>query len=587
MKNSRTWLVWGLLTLCAIMVITAMAWLTQGVLAAERTRVMAESRADLEERTRLALWRMDAVGAAIVSKENRHDPNTYEDLNHDAMVRLHFELQENGKLRSASAGENQENLNALRQLLRQNPLPGSEWSLLQTAVKAGESAWQAVPKKAVEEKIQAKQPAGNASGGSSLKSEAYQSNFNSVERAKRAQTVDAAVAQSAEMPAASVSKKLGLADAQLDEFGGIASKPQTESLAAIGTMRAVWIGEEIFLLRQVTKTLGDRVEQCVQGAWLDVRHLKKHLLSEVVDLLPEADFTKAENPATDPLSLVSFPFHLARNEALPDSKSSLGAPLFIGWGAVLLALFTASFLVHGIMRLSERRASFVSAVTHELRTPLTTFRLYSDMLESGAVRPEKRGDYLRVLSREADRLAHLVENVLSFSKIERGSARSAVRETTVEALLEPMRERLESRLVAAGLVLTMDLAHQVGARSLRVDAAAVEHVLFNLIDNAAKYAAASQPAQVEIEVRATPRQLEIRVIDHGPGIPISERKRIFRAFHKSAREAAESRPGVGLGLALSRRLAASLGGSLVCEDAPHGACFALRLPLAQGPVTTR
>jgi signal transduction histidine kinase len=115
---------------------------------------------------------------------------------------------------------------------------------------------------------------------------------------------------------------------------------------------------------------------------------------------------------------------------------------------------------------------------------------------------------------------------------------------------------------------------------VRVDSAAVDHILFNLIDNAAKYAAAGIPKNVEIRVHPTGRDVKIQVSDHGPGIPVTERRRIFRAFHKSAREAAESRPGVGLGLALSRRLAKSLGGGLECVDSKRGACFVLNLPLA-------
>jgi signal transduction histidine kinase len=229
------------------------------------------------------------------------------------------------------------------------------------------------------------------------------------------------------------------------------------------------------------------------------------------------------------------------------------------------------------MRLSERRASFVSAVTHELRTPLTTFRLYSDMLASGAVKEEKRGDYLRVLSREADRLSHLVENVLAFSRIERGNAGSNVCAAASGGLLERLRERLEARLATAGLTLEMDCACTL---RVRVDTAAVEHILFNLIDNAAKYAANSDPPVVEIRIRAAGRAVEITVSDHGPGIPLAERARIFRAFHKSAREAAESQPGVGLGLALSRRLAKVQGGELECAGSTNGACFILRLPAA-------
>jgi signal transduction histidine kinase len=113
---------------------------------------------------------------------------------------------------------------------------------------------------------------------------------------------------------------------------------------------------------------------------------------------------------------------------------------------------------------------------------------------------------------------------------------------------------------------------------VKADAAAVEHVLFNLIDNASKYAAGSSPAVVHLEAEPVKRGVKIRVRDHGKGVPPKERKRIFQAFHKSAAAAAESRPGVGLGLSLSRRLARAGGGDLQIEDGGGGASFALTLP---------
>jgi K+-sensing histidine kinase KdpD len=197
------------------------------------------------------------------------------------------------------------------------------------------------------------------------------------------------------------------------------------------------------------------------------------------------------------------------------------------------------------------------------------------MLQSGAVREEKRGNYLRVLSREADRLSHLVENVLAFSRIERGTARSNVREIRMGDMLESFRERFEARLATAGLALVMDNS---STRVLRIDTAAVEHILFNLLDNAAKYAASGDPPQVEMSVRDAAGHSEISVRDNGPGVARTERARIFQAFHKSAHEAAESQPGVGLGLALSRRLARELGGDLDYTDEGRGACFRLKLP---------
>ena len=558
MKTSRSVLIWATLALCGVMVLGAMTWLTRGVLAAERERAGAEARADLEECTRLALWRMDAAGAAIVAGENRHPPADYKPgssaflTSGDSLAKLHFELRESGKLTSPEATESQPQLTALRALLAKNPIPGNEWSQLKCAADASETAWSQVPKDAPLEDLSNTSQRQSQSRGGNRVDQVYQSNFNGAEKAKRAKTVEETVA----------------------------SNQGVFDVLQLGPMRAVWIGGDLFLLRQFSTALSGTLENGVQGVWLDHEILKQRLLSEVKDLLPRADLTPFTAAAQDPLALVSFPYRLARNEAAPPVTPPLNKPLLVGWAAVIIAILTASLLVHGVMRLSERRASFVSAVTHELRTPLTTFRLYSDMLASGAMKPEKRGDYLRVLSREADRLSHLVENVLSFSKIERGSARSMVRESTVAELLEPMCERLEARLATAGMTLKM--ASPCAVR-VRVDNAAVEHILFNLIDNSAKYAAAGNPPEVAIQIKVASRSVEIIVADHGPGIPLTERRRIFRAFHKSAREAAESRPGVGLGLALSRRLAKSLGGGLECVDSNEGACFVLRLPRESVP----
>ncbi|MEO5917643.1 MAG: HAMP domain-containing sensor histidine kinase [Luteolibacter sp.] len=572
MKISRGVLIWATLALCGVMVLGAMTWLTRGVLASEKERAVAEARADLEERTRLALWRMDALGAVIVAGENRHTPADYGagsaafPTPGDPVVKLHFELRQSGKLTSPETESGQPSkLVALRDLLRKSPIPGEEWSQLTCAAEAGETAWNAVPKQALQQKFD-NQMLRQTKGGSQVRGDAsYQSNSSGTELAQRAKTVEETVISS------NIGNQIDLTQSPI--------RADANQILDLGVMRAVWVGDELLLLRQFTTTSSGVVEKGIQGVWFDREILKQRLLAEIKDLLPASNLAvvgSGPGASRDPLTLVSFPLGLLRNESAPAADFPLNGPLIIGWAAVLLALLTASLLVHGVMRLSERRASFVSAVTHELRTPLTTFRLYSDMLESGAVKEGKRGDYLRVLSREADRLSHLVENVLSFSKVERGSARSVVRETSVAGLLEPMRERLEARLATAGLTLEMD---GTGESKVRVDSAAVEHILFNLIDNAAKYAANGEPPKVEIRSVTSGRFLEITVSDHGPGIPESERGRIFRAFHKSAREAAESRPGVGLGLALSRRLAKSLGGGLTCVDSKSGACFVLRLPL--------
>ena len=113
------------------------------------------------------------------------------------------------------------------------------------------------------------------------------------------------------------------------------------------------------------------------------------------------------------------------------------------------------------------------------------------------------------------------------------------------------------------------------------DRSAVERILSNLVDNACKYARQAADRRIHLEGGADSRAVWLSVADHGPGLSRAELRRLFRPFHKSAGEAAQSAPGVGLGLALSRRLARAQGGDLRFESPEgRGASFVLRLPRA-------
>jgi len=578
MKNSRTWWIWLSLGLCAVLVFGAMTWLTRSMLATERERATAEARADLQEKMRLALWRMDTMGASILLDESQRE------IGEPASrlpTKARFQMKR-GVLTPSGGGVTAEQLKEklgvtddLTQYFRKFTRPAISLDLKQ------------------------QQPPGETTGNPVQRyDKTYQETANATEQEVRTKALEKTLARATQEKAKKASAPSPVIAAPQDGdyadpapmAGGTSSStlkdvkeaPPEKDLPLSGPPRVAWVGDELFLIRQIFDGKGEGYE----GAWIDLEALKQLLLTEALDLLPTADLTSSTTPSNDGLTLASFPFHLGMYSAdsfvsptsIPwEIRRTTAVSLSIGWFAALLAMATAALLIRGVMRLSERRASFVSAVTHELRTPLTTFRLYSEMLERGAVKEEKRGQYLRVLSREADRLAHLVENVLAFSRIERGSARSVVLTTTPAQLLEPMRERFTARLAPVGLSLDMDLTTPASAGLVKVDSAAVEHILFNLIDNAAKYAASGTPPLVSVTV-GTKKGLEIRVIDHGPGIRPQERRRIFHAFHKSAHDAAESKPGVGLGLALSRRLAHGMGGSLRYEPQPEGSCFVLSLP---------
>ncbi len=331
----------------------------------------------------------------------------------------------------------------------------------------------------------------------------------------------------------------------------------------------VWIGRELVLARRVQ--VGEQTY--LQGIWLDWPAMNAALRDAVDDLLPSAELEPTrESPSEAENLLASLPVRLEPGP-LPYGpiETSLSTMLSLAavWMGFLLAGAAMIALVVGAMSLSERRAVFVSAVTHELRTPLTTFRMYTEMLSDGKVRDEKKQKrYLDTLRREAIRLAHLVENVLAYARIERGSATSRVETISTGELFDRTLERLEERAAQA----KMSIAFEPGAqhRSVRADPSAVEQILFNLVDNACKYASAAEDERIHVQVGGDARRVAIEVWDHGPGVHGEERRSLFSPFSKSAQRAAMSAPGVGLGLALSRRLAKDMGARLVYRDHPQG-----------------
>jgi signal transduction histidine kinase len=115
---------------------------------------------------------------------------------------------------------------------------------------------------------------------------------------------------------------------------------------------------------------------------------------------------------------------------------------------------------------------------------------------------------------------------------------------------------------------------------VETDVDAVDQILFNLVDNACKYAQDSDPARIVVSLQAAANEVTIAVQDFGPGVPPEHLSRIFAPFERGARTAGDNAyPGVGLGLALSRGLAEDLGAGLTYESSSRGARFVLKLRL--------
>ena len=152
-------------------------------------------------------------------------------------------------------------------------------------------------------------------------------------------------------------------------------------------------------------------------------------------------------------------------------------------------------------------------------------------------------------------------------------------------LIERMTPRLAERAQGAEMELIVDVDPAAKNAFVVTDPAAVEQILFNLVDNSSKYAAQAADRRIHMRATATDRLLTISVADHGPGVSARDARRGKRPFSKSSEEAANSAPGVGLGLALCRRLAKALGGRLRIHTPELGAMASLELPLECGGST--
>jgi len=366
--------------------------------------------------------------------------------------------------------------------------------------------------------------------------------------------------------------------ASADNLRNLGNTLVVAPLSIEGVSRPLWVGQELILARRVERG----GVTFIQGCWLDWPKLSERLRQEVSDVLPQVEFQPA-GMGDVARSLATLPVQVIAPVVADNTPTwtVIRLALALAWIGLLIAATAAAVTLYSVIALSERRAAFVAAVTHELRTPLTTFRMYAEMLASGMVPHDKQPTYLETLRSEADRLAHLVDNVLQYARLERGG-NQAHRETLgVVALVDRMSSRLASRAEQAGLELKATIAPATGPKRMSVDAAALEQILFNLIDNACKYAAHGADLRLHLDVEHSPSGIVWRVRDHGPGIPAAGQRRLFQPFSKTVQEAAASAPGVGLGLALSQRLARELGGTLRLErSGGDGTVFSLTLPFA-------
>jgi two-component system phosphate regulon sensor histidine kinase PhoR len=229
-----------------------------------------------------------------------------------------------------------------------------------------------------------------------------------------------------------------------------------------------------------------------------------------------------------------------------------------------------------LRRVDEVRRDFIANASHELRTPLTAIQGFADSLTSADISPPQLSQYLEVISRNAQRMSNLIDDLLILSRIESGKSPLELTDVDVLRLVESLVADFAPRFREA------QIEARITARDApicRADRGALEQVLSNLLSNAARY---SNPgAVVEVVLERVGDSLQVSVVDSGIGIPEQDLERIFERFYRV--DAARSRVlgSTGLGLAIVKHLMRAMGGDIAVEsELGKGSRFFFSLPVA-------
>ena len=436
MRPLHVWTAYGI---CLAVAAAALAGLTTRAIEADRAEAAARQEAAVEENVRLALWRIDSMLAALVAREtaNVRAPQVVPPIVET------FVIDAAGRRRTIAAAADAGRFDT-------------------TALLAG------LPEP----------PAANAPAGG----------------LDPARVADLPIQQARNASELQIRRNVLLQN----QASQIAIPQEIPGPAPLAALSAVWVGEALVLARRgPPQADGAEIEGCV----VDWPRLRSDLLATISDLLPHATLEPAPNTdaTSDQRLLAAIPARLVPGTVAPLGAAGwsplLGA-LIAAWVAMAVAAAAVGALLASVLALSERRAAFVSSVTHELRTPLTTFRLYAGLLEEGMVPAAEMPACFATLRTEADRLAHLVENVLAYARLERGRHSARLEPVTVADLVAGAAVRPAERAGQAGFEWRLHLDERVRAAVVVTDPAAVEQVLFNLVDNACKYARGGVPAVI-------------------------------------------------------------------------------------------
>jgi signal transduction histidine kinase len=382
---------------------------------------------------------------------------------------------------------------------------------------------------------------------------------------------------------------------------GESLRPQRQAVWEHGGKREVVAGGQVCL----AVLLRPRREPVLVAYARDPEVLRRDILATSLAALESPTVVAVLDPegravyARTALGRAEPVLAIPMREGLPDWRVAVYAPpgasprdmvrrqvmLFTAAFGVLVAVIIAGVvltwrLTRRETEMAQLKADFVANVSHDLKTPLSVIRMFGETLEMGRVADEpRRQEYYRIITHESERLSHLIDNVLDFSRIEGGRRRYDLASTAVEPLIRETLDAFAYPLEQGGFKVEVTVEAELP--EVPMDADAIAQALGNLIDNAIKYSDTDRV--IAIDARRDGAGLALSVGDRGVGIAPEEHARIFEKFYRVGRSETQGRRGSGVGLALVRHVAEAHGGRVNVQSAPgQGSRFTLWLPLGPG-----
>ena len=239
-------------------------------------------------------------------------------------------------------------------------------------------------------------------------------------------------------------------------------------------------------------------------------------------------------------------------------------------------LFFTLQTVNNELHLSKMKSYFMSTVSHEFKSPLTSIRQIAEMLVHGRVpTPERQLKYYTTILQQSERLSHLIDNILDFSKMEEGQKIFHFEKADITPVIKDIVESFQEVMANAGFHISLTISDNLP--DIVYDSEAIEQVMHNLLDNACKYSGDSK--NIEVSLLSKGNKIVISVRDYGTGIRKEDQDKIFSRFYRAGEELTQSVKGSGIGLTIVKQLVEAHHGEITVESSPgKGSTFTVRLP---------